>query len=201
MGEGHQVEKMGFSGLDSLVSEIDMVKPLEPAGPFHENKTAVLKSGQTVRHRVYVGKLDPTLPFSTKNWILVILVLVLIIWIDASNKSTVTLHPSRSAQEPPYKAAFSGKEEIPPVGRYLLFNQEQIRYCLSEKIRLLAWKEKVNNYSQGSVAAFNIAIHDFNGRCSNFRYHPGSMESTREQVESNRANLQLQGIAKAMENP
>jgi hypothetical protein len=80
-------------------------------------------------------------------------------------------------------------------------NEAQIRYCLSEKIRVSAWKEGVNNYSQNSVDEFNTAVADYNARCSHFRYRSGSLESVRAQVEVNRYKIRSQGIASALANP
>ena len=90
---------------------------------------------------------------------------------------------------------------MPPVGNGLEFNNSQIRYCLSQKIRISTWQPRVNNYSESSVNAFNEAVDDYNMRCSHFRYRSGTLESTRSEVEANRYALTQQGEASAAANP
>lgn len=101
----------------------------------------------------------------------------------------------------PAPAYTSNDEEMPPVGSGLLLNTSQIRYCLSQKIRMSAWQSQVNSYSETSVNAFNEAVNDYNVRCSNFKYRSGTLESVRSEVEANRYALTQQGDASAAANP
>jgi uncharacterized protein len=90
----------------------------------------------------------------------------------------------------------SNEESVPPIGNGLTLDRSQIRYCLSEKIRVEAW-QRVNQNSEASVDAFNAAVEDYNARCSNFRYYTTDFESVRSEVEANRAALTQQGLSKA----
>lgn len=101
----------------------------------------------------------------------------------------------------PAPADTSNNEEMPPVGSGLVFNRSQIRYCLSENIRIEARERQVDQYSETSVDAFNGAVNDYNTRCSNFRYRSGTLESVRSEVEANRYSLLRQGGASAASNP
>jgi len=95
----------------------------------------------------------------------------------------------------------SGNEERPPVGSGLVFNRAQIRYCLSEKIRISAWQSQVDEYSETSVNAFNDAVNDYNSRCSNFRYRSGAVESVQSELNAVHHALRLEGMARAQANP
>lgn len=149
--------------------------------------------------------------------------MVLFSWLGGSDKkssarSTPTPSysaPSYSAPAPAAAPAYTppvyvpepvpiyatNDEEMPPVGSGLSLSRSQIRYCLSEKIRVTAWQGQVNEYSGTSVEAFNEAVRDYNSRCSSFRYRSGALESVRSEVEANRYALQLQGMASATKNP
>lgn len=95
-------------------------------------------------------------------------------------------------------ATYSSHEEtMPPVGTGLTLGRSQIRYCLSERIRMEAWQGQLNKYSQTALDAFNASVNDYNARCSNYQYRGDDLESVRAEVESNRAALTQQGVSKA----
>ncbi|EEF24080.1 conserved hypothetical protein, partial [Ricinus communis] len=85
-------------------------------------------------------------------------------------------------------------EEKPPVGYDLVFSYNQIRYCLSEDIRLGAIKNALDHYSENEVDRFNAEIADYNNRCSHFRYHSGALESVRAEVNPLHDALVAEGL-------
>lgn len=94
------------------------------------------------------------------------------------------------------QSAVPEEEEKPPVGVDLVFNSAQIRYCLSEDIRLTAAKQVVDHYVPSEIDQFNLMVDDYNIRCSSFRYLPSTLDRVRASVESNRSNLEGQGKAR-----
>lgn len=91
-------------------------------------------------------------------------------------------------------------EDVPPVGVGATHSDNQIRYCLSEDIRLMSWQTALNQYSSTAVEAFNNAITDYNARCSNYKYRRGALERVRQEVETRRGALQSDGLARASSN-
>lgn len=207
----------GFAGLDSMVSEVETPKT-PPPEPLRQDENAVPDPVPAPPQPAYTG--NPSSGSSSgKWWAIGIGLVVFFIWVGGSGKQTPARSPSYVAPAPaaapyyppastsyepvpaPAPAYASNDEEIPPVGSGLVFNRSQIRYCLSEKIRISAWQTQVNEYSETSVDAFNEAVNDYNMRCSNFRYRGGMLESVRSEVEPNRYALQSQGLASAAANP
>ena len=120
----------------------------------------------------------------------------------AFEKSPKRAHSWRNDTFDPSQHPYSPREETEqPVGSGLAFDRSQIRYCLSENIRMDAWEGQLNQYSDTSVDAFNAAVNDYNARCSHIRYRRGELESVRSEVDSNRVALTRQGLAKAAGNP
>jgi hypothetical protein len=91
-------------------------------------------------------------------------------------------------------------ERVPPIGKGFVLDMAQMRYCLSEDIRLTAWQERVNRNSKTAVDSFNSAVNDYNARCGNFSYRTGSLESVRAEVEKHRDMLARQGFDRAARN-
>jgi len=120
----------------------------------------------------------------------------------AVEKSPKRAHSWRNDTFDPSQHPYSLHEETKPrVGSGLAFDRSQIRYCLSENIRMDAWEGQVNQYSDTSVDAFNAAVNDYNARCSHIRYRREDLESVRSEVDANRVALTRQGLAKAAGNP
>ncbi len=84
----------------------------------------------------------------------------------------------------------------PPVGNGITLSPNQIRYCLSENIRIDGAQGVLNRYNDSAINRYNNMIADYNSRCSNFRYRQGSLESVRAGVEANRARLLTEGAAR-----
>jgi len=236
----------GFSGLGSLVSDIDKEMPPVPAPvqskpepnppPVHEGEPiSSVASSAASNTSVHSSK---TKSGSSLWKFLLIGIVILFIWFGISKKevpppppppapaapqtssgvpdvsapypspaptTTQSAVPSsnRAESQIPESATFTGgaQEEIPPVGDGLTLYPKQIKWCLSEKIRMSAWKDSVNNYSESSVDAFNVGVSNYNSRCSHFRYRRGTLESIKEQVEANRITLQREGFERALQNP
>jgi hypothetical protein len=120
----------------------------------------------------------------------------------AVERSPNRAHSWRNDTFDPSQHLHSPREETKqPVGSELAFDRSQIRYCLSENIRMDAWEGRVNQYSDTSVAAFKAAVNDYNARCSHIRYRREDLESVRSEVDANRMALTRQGLAKAAGNP
>lgn len=205
--------KKGFAGLDSMVSEVEPHRPTraEPTVPREEPQSEAPEL-----QRIYQSKPESSGGSSGKWWAVGISLVILFIWIGNSDNKTASQAPSYAAAAPeatpiytpapsyvsePSPTYASNAEEKPPIGRGLLFNQAQIRYCLSEKLRMSAWQNQVNRYSETSVNAFNDAVNDYNARCSDYRYQSGMLESVRAEVDANRQALAVQGMANAVANP
>jgi len=88
-------------------------------------------------------------------------------------------------------------EDMPTPASGQLLSDNQIRYCLSQDIRLTSWSSAVDHYSQTAIDSFNAAISDYNSRCASYKYRKGSLERVRNEVEAHRTELQSDGASKA----
>lgn len=90
----------------------------------------------------------------------------------------------------------SSAEEKPPVGTDNVLNSAQIRYCLSEKIRIEGADSVVNTYKQAEVNRFNSMVDDYNSRCGEFRYLRGTLEDIQSGVNARKTSLFAAGVAR-----
>lgn len=106
--------------------------------------------------------------------------------------------PAPVYEPPPPVQSF---ESQPMPGTDNVLEEGEIRYCLSQKIRIQGWEPNVNISSQSSVDAFNWAISDFNSRCGSYRYRTHVMERVRSEVNSRSTELRFEGVNLATQNP
>lgn len=198
--------KKGFAGLDSLVTKVDAPPS---ATPPPERTSPVPESMRAAPRQVYTG--TPTTGSKSGGtvgwWLMGLALLVAIIYFSNSDNSSPSSASSQApsapvqatpVSEPDYS---SNEETVPPVGDGLAFDRLEIRYCLSQDIRIAAWQGQINQYSQSAIDAFNAAVADYNARCAHYRYRDGDLQSVRSEVEARRANLAQEGLIQAANNP
>jgi hypothetical protein len=87
-------------------------------------------------------------------------------------------------------------EEIPTIGTDNTFSRNQIRYCLSEKIRIEGARSALNQRRPKDVDRFNTMVEDYNGRCGSFRYRAENFETIRTEIKASRNRLLAEGVAR-----
>jgi hypothetical protein len=108
---------------------------------------------------------------------------------NASERQGQNRSDSTTAQ-----ASSSGLVEVkPPTGSGMRFDDGQIRYCLSQNVRLDSIKEEVNKYSQLEIDNFNELVSDYNARCGNFKYRRGDMSRIKQEVAKRNPMLMAEG--------
>ena len=122
-----------------------------------------------------------------------------LIWISTASPTTKTAAPTRQAASPSRTATPTNSEfveELPPIGTSITLTRDQIRYCLSEEIRIDGARSVLAQYRLYDVSRFNLSINDYKRRCGSFRDSSGSPESVRSEVEANRYRLWAEGAAR-----
>lgn len=191
-------KQKGFSGLSSLVSNIDediakKISEVKPENTSH-TKTSITtqkntqstrsennnsQTSQSPQNNYSNNASNP----SSKNWIWIVLVIIIVIVIaNSDNKPTSNTKYTESSSKESNKYRNPTKptpkypiEKKPPIGRNQVLTSSNIRYCLAEKIRLDGAESVINNYSQYDVNRFNSMVNAYNSRCGEFRYRSSAL--------------------------
>ena len=208
----------GFGDLVSDVSKDIESATRESTNPSTPKSKATAPSTSSTQHttaqteapRVNNQPVSPLPPRggSGAKWFWGIgIVMVVLIAIGNSGKEKSPSHSPSPAYSPPptyapaatpettpppasVYSSVSPKEDKPPIGNGLALSRDQIRYCLSQKIRIDAIDKIVNTSLSGEVDSFNALVGDYNSRCSHFKYRRGSLEGVRAEVDSERHNIE-----------
>ena len=78
----------------------------------------------------------------------------------------------------------------PPIGSGLLLDASQVRYCVTEEMRLNTIFPLVDKQSDQAINRVNARIQDFNGRCASAKYGPGMSQRARKEMEAHRASIE-----------
>jgi hypothetical protein len=183
--------RKGFAGLDDLVSDVS--KDLENTRQVAEKQAtkstsqprepvknvSVGQENTTSQQPISVSQIPTETGSSSAGKKIIFAIVIGVILIAIFNSIN--------------KESGPGKEEKPPVGSHNTLTNDQLRYCVSEGIRLDAMKPIINPYSQYEVTYFNITVQDYNSRCSSFRYRRNALDSVRKEVEAYRFAIESEG--------
>ena len=217
----------GFAGLLSLLSDIDNIETqIEPEKP-KTTPSRVLRqttSPTTQTHQNSTQSNNTSTPGNSSGlqWLFGVGVVIVILWLVTVSNQNKTPSPSRinsTVQLPPGFVPLEETnslppstapqkhiksrptEEMPPARRNNVLNIAQLRYCHAEDIRLESAEKAVNLYSELDVTKFNMMVNDYNSRCGEFRYRPGTLENARRQVEEYRKEIEAEGRSRFVQAP
>lgn len=87
------------------------------------------------------------------------------------------------------------KEMVPPKGQDLMLAPAQVRYCVAQGIRLGSAAEQAVGLSAAASARMRLVFNDFDQRCTDYQFEPGSFLAVEQGVEADRAILEQQGLS------
>lgn len=187
-------QRKGFAGLEDMTSVVDVPEPTyRPPKTIPKDSTPPTPASTTTRHQPFEvdeSRLPPPKPkgmSSQTKWMIGLGIFIAMAAIGSLNDKKSSSNYSAPAVY----------EDMPTPGSGKVLADNQIRYCLSQDIRLTGWGAAVDHYSQTAIDSFNAAVSDYNARCSNYKYRRGSLEMVRSEVESRRASLEADGRSKA----
>jgi hypothetical protein len=189
---------VGFAGLAALASNRDLElaiaaskASLAPADPAQRGKQAPPHNTEATSTAPPTSS-APASGHSSRTWVTRIFWAAIgigVLWY-LSNENTTPRHTSGETRT---TYSIVPSETVPFAGTGNTLNDSEIRYCVSQDIRIDGARSAVNNYLGWQVDTFNRLVSDYNSRCSNFRYRRGSLERIRAEVEARRTTLLIEG--------
>lgn len=197
---------MGFAGLSSLATHL----PLEPVFDTPPKKPAPdeLAGARSTSEARTVA--NPSFWTAGRRWAAVAAGLIAVIGLAnwprdttpyrASSSSTTysaspAYVPTQPSYAPPAVPQDPYAESKPAIGTGQTLSRNEIRYCLSERIRVEAISDYVDTTKQSQIERYNAVVADYNGRCSNFRYRQTDMNSAKATVDTSGDRLKAQAAA------
>ena len=207
----------GFAGINSLVSAVDIEKTSSASSITTQSSrarksgpsTASVSQSQSIQNKrksssPHISK-RKSLKISNIAWALMaVAVVALIGWGGylpdevLSNLSTNSPRKSSGITAPVPRETRTTSNQLyesqPVIGESTLFSRSQLHYCLAEDIRLRSIRSYLDSSKNGEVYWFNSLIGDYNARCGRFRYRPGDLEISRDNVNRFRTQLESEGL-------
>lgn len=192
--------KKGFAGFDAFSNDLSVYIP-DDAGnadvptPKQSSESDAQQSSEAEK----VFQAPPQKKRAEGFWWIIIIGVIGGLWLfsQSDNKSSKRSSSYSSSQYSSGNTySDTTTETMPTVGQNNVLGASEIRYCLSEKIRMDAIETAINKYSDNEINKFNAAVADYNSRCGSFRYRETTFSSVSRSVELNRSSLFNEGLAK-----
>ncbi|WP_201834944.1 hypothetical protein [Microvirga zambiensis] len=203
-------KKSGFAGLSAMASTL----PAETAAPTTAPAQANPVPQPAATHATAQPAFEqPGFWTSGRKWAAVAVGAIgLITVVNMSQKTTQTRAPSSTVAtspggyapsqpstypSPPSKPAPTSKPAVETVSRPSgapgqTLSTAELRYCLTEKIRLDRMEMLTDNRISAHVRNYNALVGDFNTRCGTYRYRQRDLDSARTSVEAQRSIIEAQ---------
>ncbi|MDO8607739.1 MAG: hypothetical protein Q7R40_14465 [Phaeospirillum sp.] len=200
-------ERRGFSGFNDMVSDLSDLPEAPPPTPLPPAKNA---SSLDDDDKPTPGLKKPSEPKSgAKIFFIVAGVLVAVIglvYVSSQPKTPTYSPPPAKTSPPPWAQAPQVQqpspaapappfEQAPEPGQVAVVGVAQLRYCLSQSIRIDGAEKVIDTTSQNAIDRFNGLIADYNSRCGSIRYRKSDFESINPGIVLRRDALEKEGIA------
>lgn len=119
--------------------------------------------------------------------------------------STYAPSPAQPSYNPTYTPPASTSDQFaesePAGGAGQILSRSEIRYCLSERVRMDAMGDYVDETKQSHIDRFNALVGDYNARCSNYRYRRSEFDGVKASVDASTQRLKAQAAATVRQWP
>jgi hypothetical protein len=105
---------------------------------------------------------------------------------DASPASTAPATPLESAERPT-STIDDGQEVKPPTGSGRELSRDELRYCQFQHARIA--RAKSLSSTNDEISNVNVAVDDFNSRCSSFKYREDDMTQVKAELSRRSSNI------------
>jgi hypothetical protein len=171
MSKMNHDNNIGFGGFEAYSDEFAINIPEHEDSTEASQKTSS-ESEEKTNSAIYEAPAKRTKAGGIW-WVIIIGVIGgLWLWGESDNKPRSSSYSSSSSYSGSKTSSYSepsySEETLPPIGTNNVLNSSQIRYCLSEKIRMDAVETTINTYSQAEIDYFNNSVADYNSRCGSF---------------------------------
>lgn len=180
------------SGLDAtLIAEIWDEEPELQVAPRHQREQTQVPLYQS---STVVSGFDDNSREKSSSALPAVMSVAAIVMAGVATVGLLRYLDQRQSSEPEI-GSLQVSEAPPPVGRGLVLNPAQIRYCIAQGIRLGAAAEHLQELPTDASQKLQAMYVDYDGRCAEYRFQAGAFDQARRDVEPRRAALEKEGLA------
>ncbi len=200
MSEMTQESPRGFASLAALASTISADPTIAPrAAPSAEPIAKPSDPGpsKSLSHQSNVPAGPGFWTGSRKTWAVIIAGICVVAYLNSGPQSsnyapTPASRPTTPASPPPTPSRNTEPMRAPPIGENQALSLGEIKYCLTERIRIEGMQAIMDRSRDAHIRNFNFRVDDYNARCASYRYRQLDMTTARSEVDAMRPTLQTQ---------
>ncbi|EJC6782341.1 peptidoglycan-binding protein [Vibrio parahaemolyticus] len=206
---------MGFNGISSLVSKLDLTGPKIAQEPIDEtalhnniSKEEATPKSSTITEKTIEEESNSKSGFSPWIWVALLIIIIVAIVSSQENHNNSSYSESKNKNITPERTTvpLTDKNTInnnnkltfsmPEPGSNRVLSVSELRWCLREEITLNTYQTELNvNRSNNRVIdKYNELVEKYNARCGSYKYYEDQLNRAKREVFSLKNEIEYNAL-------
>lgn len=206
---------MGFNGISSLVSKLDLTEPKIAQEPIDEttlhnniSKEEATPKSSTVTEKTIDEESNSKSGFSPWVWVALLIIIIVAIVSSQENHNNSSYSESKNKNITPERTTIPRTDKntinnnnkltfsMPEPGSNRVLSVSELRWCLREEITLNTYKTElnVNRSNDRVIDKYNELVEKYNARCGSYKYYEDQLNRAKREVFSLKNEIEYNAL-------
>lgn len=206
---------MGFNGISSLVSKLDLTEPKIAQEPIDEtalhnniSKEEATPKSSTITEKTIEEESNSKSGFSPWVWVALLIIIIVAIVSSQENHNNSSYSESKNKNITPERTTIPRTDKntinnnnkltfsMPEPGSNRVLSVSELRWCLREEITLNTYKTElnVNRSNDRVIDKYNELVEKYNARCGSYKYYEDQLNRAKREVFSLKNEIEYNAL-------
>lgn len=206
---------MGFNGISSLVSKLDLTGPKIAQEPIDEtalhnniSKEEATPKSSTITEKTIEEESNSKSGFSPWIWVALLIIIIVAIVSSQENHNNSSYSESKNKNITPERTTVPRTDKntinnnnkltfsMPDPGSNRVLSVSELRWCLREEITLNTYKTElnVNRSNDRVIDKYNELVEKYNARCGSYKYYEDQLNRAKREVFSLKNEIEYNAL-------
>ncbi|MCS0083868.1 peptidoglycan-binding protein [Vibrio alginolyticus] len=206
---------MGFNGISSLVSKLDLTGPKIAQEPIDEtalhnniSKEEATPKSSTITEKTIEEESNSKSGFSPWVWVALLIIIIVAIVSSQENHNNSSYSESKNKNITPERTTVPRTDKntinnnnkltfsMPEPGSNRVLSVSELRWCLREEITLNTYKTElnVNRSNDRVIDKYNELVEKYNARCGSYKYYEDQLNRAKREVFSLKNEIEYNAL-------
>lgn len=206
---------MGFNGISSLVSKLDLTGPEIAQEPIDEtalhnsiSKEEATPKSSTRTEKTIEEESNSKSGFSPWVWVALLIIIIVAIVSSQENHNNSSYSESKNKNITPERITVPRTDKntinnnnkltfsMPEPGSNRVLSVSELRWCLREEITLNTYQTElnVNRSNDRVIDKYNELVEKYNARCGSYKYYEDQLNRAKREVFSLKNEIEYNAL-------
>ncbi|ENH0543048.1 peptidoglycan-binding protein [Vibrio parahaemolyticus] len=206
---------MGFNGISSLVSKLDLTGPKIAQEPIDEtalhnniSKEEATPKSSTRTEKTIEEESNSKSGFSPWVWVALLIIIIVAIVSSQENHNNSSYSESKNKNITPERITVPRTDKntinnnnkltfsMPEPGSNRVLSVSELRWCLREEITLNTYQTElnVNRSNDRVIDKYNELVEKYNARCGSYKYYEDQLNRAKREVFSLKNEIEYNAL-------